>query len=515
MNECNYCAYRIKEDDQNAQSCSKWVNRENYNEPCNPSNGAMGDEPSNDSDNCVKIECPSHCYFPYTKDVYNLPASDDEYYDSLGIFPDYNHLNENPNLLSEYVRHASNPELLNGEYREYNNNNVPEGLNLKCGVLISPDDGNIMNFPELPTEEALREIIEHNVDNVQNRGINWGTIKYTDKLVELLGDRINDAQTEVQINSYTIPITHNGIELEWWESQQLSVEQLRRPIPDDISEYTTLDQIHSMTGNLLEHIFPGHDVDGMVIEQVYDWLLKNDIETNLEGMGMPTEGFKMANFFGITTDDVTNRQFEICMNELLITEHDDNEHIRRINTYNNLTDIGKPNNRKDLLYIEAKIIKFLTLQPSQISKCFDIVYITDEICQIGLTKNPMKMIGSLLKLNTDNIDDENYDENMRIVSGRLLNYLPEMIKKIIEISEYYENKKCNEEIHKNTILLKEIYKNLFEENLMDDFNFPSLGITEFFKDFQKNIITKIILLFFISYIIAQFIQLFKFNINVK
>ena len=48
------------------------------------------------------------------------------------------------------------------------------------------------------------------------------------------------------------------------------------------------------------------------------------------------------------------------MNQLMMTEHDDDEYIKRINTYNNLTDLGDPNNRKDLLYVEAKIIKFLS-----------------------------------------------------------------------------------------------------------------------------------------------------------
>ena len=35
------------------------------------------------------------------------------------------------------------------------------------------------------------------------------------------------------------------------------------------------------------------------------------------------------------------------------------EYIRKINEMEHLTDLGDPKNRKELLYIEAKIIKFL------------------------------------------------------------------------------------------------------------------------------------------------------------
>ena len=224
--------------------------------------------------------------------------------------------------------------------------------------------------------------------------------------------------------------------------------------------------------------------------------------------------FTMSGFFGISTDDVTNRDFETCMNQLMMTEHDDDEYIKRINTYNNLTDLGDPNNRKDLLYVEAKIIKFLIIDPNEIGECLDIVYLTDEICKIGLTSTPTQMMGRFLKMNTDNVDDDNYNDKMRIITKRLLKYLPDIIQKIIDISEYYEGNKCNDELHKNTKLLKEIHSNLFLQNNMK-IDLPSLGIGEFFKDFEENIYTKIILLIFIAYVVTQFIRLFTVNLNLS
>ena len=164
------------------------------------------------------------------------------------------------------------------------------------------------------------------------------------------------------------------------------------------------------------------------------------------------------------------------------------------------------------MYVEAKIIKFLIIDPSDIGDCLDIVYLTDEICEIGLTSNPTQMMGKFLKMNTDNVDDENYDDKMRLLTKKLLKYLPDIIKKIIDIAEYYESQKCNDELHKNTKLLKEIYSSLFTESNMK-IDMPNLGIGDFFKDFEENIFTKILLLIFIAYIVTQFIKLFSVNLN--
>ena len=35
MNDCNLCKYIISEYDSNKQTCSKWVNKDNFDIPCN------------------------------------------------------------------------------------------------------------------------------------------------------------------------------------------------------------------------------------------------------------------------------------------------------------------------------------------------------------------------------------------------------------------------------------------------------------------------------------------------
>ena len=48
-----------------------------------------------------------------------------------------------------------------------------------------------------------------------------------------------------------------------------------------------------------------------------------------------------------------------------------------------------------------------------------------------------------------------------------------------------------------------------------DIDLPNLGDQEFFRDFQENILTKIILLIFIAYIVTQLIKLFNVNVNLS
>ena len=87
------------------------------------------------------------------------------------------------------------------------------------------------------------------------------------------------------------------------------------------------------------------------------------------------------------------------------------------------------------------------------------------------------------------MNKEEYRDNMEVVSNKLLRYVPEVLKKIIDISEHYEKYKCNGKVNENTLLLKQVHKNLFNKPIL--MNMPDLGIETFFKSFNQNIITKI------------------------
>ena len=514
MNDCNFCRYIENENDSTRQTCAKWVNKNNFNRPCRPPGGEPGEAPLSENDNCKKLDCPEHCQYPFTKKVYNDDDHPSEHYDHLGMVPAFRYLSTNIDALEAYISNATNNDMVKEQYREYNSQNVPQDLELKCGELVTPTGDSIYRFPDLPNGDTLERTIKYNVDYL-DRGINWTSIKRTEKLEDLYGNNIDEVNGTVIINDYTIPLSENGIQLEWWDRTQLTEDELKQILPAHIRNYQSLENIHTVTGEVLQHIFPVHNVSRMVVEEVTDWLMKNNIEEDeVSGEDGDDGKFTMAKFFGISSDDVTNFNFETCMNLLLTTEHDDDKHLRRIHNYTHLTDLGDPKNREDLLYVEAKILKFLMVESSELETCLDIVYLTDEICEIGLTSSPTQMMGKFLKMNTDNVDDENYKDKMRIITNQLLKYVPNLIEKIIDISEYYEKQKCNGELNKNTKLLKEIYEGLFTQSNMK-IDFPDLGIGDFFQEFEKNIITKVILLIFIAYVVTQFIKLFSVNFNVN
>ena len=104
MNDCNKCRYIQNLDNPGLQTCSKWVDSSNFDVLCTEG-GNPGDPPPNiPSSNCQPLECPSHCQYPFTKDVYTEGVIPDNYYDMVNqSFPSYRFLNENTTDLESYV----------------------------------------------------------------------------------------------------------------------------------------------------------------------------------------------------------------------------------------------------------------------------------------------------------------------------------------------------------------------------------------------------------------------------
>ena len=119
-----------------------------------------------------------------------------------------------------------------------------------CGKCPEEDENKIFNFPDLPEESVLRQVIE-NENELQQTGIYWGALKETPKLIKDFEEQINEDKTSVVINDFTIPIQENGIELEWWEREELSNEELMSPLPATIRDYQSLENIHRITGGFL------------------------------------------------------------------------------------------------------------------------------------------------------------------------------------------------------------------------------------------------------------------------
>ena len=192
-----------------------------------------------------------------------------------------------------------------------------------------------------------------------------------------------------------------------------------------------------------------------------------------ETIELASKGFVNL-FFRILMGDksVAGENFsgiEECINKIMMTEHNDAEFIPQIRQFKTMSELGDPKNRKHLFYVQSKIIRFITLDPKDIFKCLDIIYIIpDDLCEIGLTGDSMKVLANLLNLDFD-LSDKTKIKNTKAVHNVLVKYIPDIVKKIIDISEEYESNKCNGKPHPNTLMMKNIYTNLFVNNNINQY----------------------------------------------
>ena len=241
--------------------------------------------------------------------------------------------------------------------------------------------------------------------------------------------------------------------------------------------------------------------------QIKDWLLKKDINTISR---KKENNFKLFNIF--TFDAIHDNDIEECFNNLMETNNDDDkEYLNKINKFNDFYELGDSVNDDILNYVERKIKKFLSLDIIEINKCLEKYYKDKEFCNIGLSLNITTFIVNFL--NMESKLTKNHDKKINNLSDRLSRYISLLIKKNIEISEYYEKRNCNGKISNNTKLLSNAHDKVF--NTTHEYNLPDFGFIEIIENISENWIGKIILLLVFTYIFTQIISLFKINYNIN
>lgn len=206
---------------------------------------------------------------------------------------------------------------------------------------------------------------------------------------------------------------------------------------------------------------------------------------------------------------------EECLYEKLSIEKDETINKDKIKSMRYLYELGNPINKEELDYVESKIIKFITSDPYEISECFNLYNITQEVCNPrGLSGDLMDILASMITLKRNNNLENSFKNYMITVENRLGKYIPDIIKNILDISETYENNYCNGVISENTILMKKLYSTIIKKNSSHkNYKFPDLNIMKYFESFQDNILTRIIFLGFLAYILGKIIG--TFNVSYK
>ncbi len=411
----------------------------------------------------------------------------------------------------------------------YGGMDITEGKN--CGPLKRPSDGyenHHVKFPDPPDFDDFLEIVKNQMKLTGE--INWFAINKIsyDQLnsndrSNLGGTLNNNIITFGATEPINIPLSNNGIVLQWWNNDSQTGEL----VDDDderINQIGTKELIINKTfgtGNPLYDYLSTNPIQGYDFTRICEQQIRDaDILRVLDRSD--EDNFIFSFLLNVGPDAEQNKSFERCMNRLMRTPGDiDNQMVPRIRSLSTISELGIDSNSELLDYVERKIKKFLSLTTSQFDKCIEKIEISDSICSQGLFPKAMDMLGQILDMETGrqtdpssgDTDNEQHEQNIKVVSDRLLKYVPELLKKILEISTTYETDYCGM-ISPKTQLLKEIYDNLFKKEI--SLNIPDLGLGGFFDDFSDyGIVGKIVLMMFFVYILTQVVSLFKVNVAVS
>ena len=203
-----------------------------------------------------------------------------------------------------------------------------------------------------------------------------------------------------------------------------------------------------------------------------------------------------------------------CFNNLFEIEGDNNVNIDKIKSLRHLYELGDSNNMEELMYVENKIKKFILTDPHHISECLDLYNFAQDFCETGISNELIPLLGKIVNLETDG--GQGFEENMKVVENRLGKYVPDIVEKLIEISEKYEKNNCSD-ISDNTMILKRLHPRIMKKNAShEEYKMPEIDFDTkgFIEGFQTNMLTKTIFLAFLAYIVGKIISLFSVNYSV-
>tara|TARA_Y100001970_G_C14188413_1_gene833944 strand:- start:127 stop:1956 length:1830 start_codon:yes stop_codon:yes gene_type:complete len=205
----------------------------------------------------------------------------------------------------------------------------------------------------------------------------------------------------------------------------------------------------------------------------------------------------------------SNENLRNCFDDMLYTSPNDNE------LFDYILENPLPTWQDEHFeFITRKIDRFIEIGPHSINGCLRMIEnVNDNICRGEVTTGIISVISLItevvgIQIDLNNIDLNNIDEDdqkLQTLMNIIFPRIPEIVKKIIDLSTYYEQNNCDS-INTNTKVLIEFYEKLLQPDLptinYNLFNTESVG--SFFDDFiNGNVYKKIILLIFIYLILSK------------
>lgn len=201
----------------------------------------------------------------------------------------------------------------------------------------------------------------------------------------------------------------------------------------------------------------------------------------------------------------SNEEFRNCFDDMLYTGSDDNQLFDYI-----LVNPLPTWQQIHFDFIRKKIDRFIEIGPHSINGCLRMINnVNENICRGEVTTGIISVITLItevvgIQINLDQIDSN--DPNLQLLVDIVIPRIPEIVKKITDLSTYYEQNNCGGNINTNTKVLLEFYNKLLQPDLpiisYNLFNTDAIG--GFFDDFiTGNVYKKIILLIFIYLIFTK------------
>jgi len=255
---------------------------------------------------------------------------------------------------------------------------------------------------------------------------------------------------------------------------------------------------------------PSPSVVNILMEEIYEaWIELTKFKRTTPGASGASDaldGLSIQSFFEGQPSSI---EFEMCMNNIFDSElydkykdHDYNIQ-ERISKHTDITQLHP----REIDYIEDKLKIIATLNPEHAMECMNILNIGEMICDKGVSDRMLKMgylvmhIIGLDKMNLDKIKPGSRKyQKLKHILDRLTPYIRRAVKKIIEISKYYEKQTCGYE-SASTHILETIYDDVFEKTKEVDINIQGLDLipTYLIKDtnmmeFARTIILLIVMI---------------------
>ena len=333
-------------------------------------------------------------------------------------------------------------------------------------------------------------------------------------------DYLGDRTEEVILSQFGSPSTMRNNELgrvlpplpeELYSGGGNTVEDYKNFIHQNRGEYITDDILNWINRkrrrengkNKLDKPSP----DNILMEEIYEaWIELTNFKRNTPGASDALDGLSIQSFFEGQPSSI---EFEMCMNTIFDNElHDkykdfDYNIQERISKHKDITQLHP----REVDYIEDKLKIIATLNPEDAMECMNILNIGEMICDKGVSDRMLKMgylvmhIIGLDKMHLDGIQPGTHKyQKLKHILDRLTPYIRRAVKKIIDISKYYEKQTCGFE-SASTHILETIYDDVFEKTKEVDVNIQGLDLipTYLIKDtnmmeFARTIILLIVMI---------------------